>query len=65
MAAKLSEYLATKWKDVFDSRDVFESSRSLVRSLKRWGCMESFEAVVGDSCDYLAPGLEHKALWSP
>ncbi len=64
-AKRLGEFLDARYKDVFDCRDIFESGRSLVKSLRRWKIYDSFMAQVGDQCDYLAAGLEHKAQLEP
>ncbi len=59
-AKHLEKYLQDNHKDVFSTRDLFESARSLWNNLKRFRVWEQFENMVGENCDYLAAGLTHR-----
>lgn len=59
IAKRLDAFLQSKYADVFPTRDLFESSRSLFNTMKRLKAWPDFEAMVGDLCDFLAAGLSH------
>ncbi len=59
-AKRLEKYLLEHHRDIFPTRDLFESSRSLCNFMKRFKLWPAFEHLVGEVCDYLAPGLTHR-----
>ncbi|CAK0837893.1 unnamed protein product, partial [Prorocentrum cordatum] len=60
---QLSDFLDKHYKEIYDTRGLFLAARSLMNTLKKLGNMwPKFQHILGDECDFLAPGLNHKMM---